>query len=105
MLELQDYLKDTHIENVLSDAEKDILEKFPSLEECKSALFDMKENKSPGLDGLPCEFNKYFWEELKDKYHSCITNSYEKESLSYSQRMSVITLLFKKRRQKLTWKL
>ena len=26
----------------------------------------------------------------------CITNSYEKESLSYSQRMSVITLLFKK---------
>ena len=35
-------------------------------------------------------------EELKDKYYSCITNSYEKESLSYSQRMSVITLLFKK---------
>ena len=94
--DLQDYLKDTHIENILSDAEKDILEKFPSLYECKSALFDMKENKSPGIDGLPCEFYKHFWEELKDKYYSCITNSYEKESLSYSQRMSIITLLFKK---------
>ena len=29
-----------------------ILEKFPSLDECKSALFDMEENKSPGIDGL-----------------------------------------------------
>ena len=94
--DLQDYLKDTHIENILSDAEKDILEKFSSLDECKAALFDTKENKSPGIDRLPCEFYKHFWEVLKDKYYSCITNSYEKESVSYSQRVSIFTLLFKK---------
>ena len=42
------------------------------------------------------DFYKHFLEELKDKYYSCITNSYEKESLSYSQRMLIMTLHFKK---------
>lgn len=29
----------------------------------------MKENKSPGQDGLPVEFYKYFWEEIKHTYY------------------------------------
>ena len=28
----------------------------------------MKENKSPGQDGLPVEFYKYFWDDIKNVF-------------------------------------
>lgn len=33
----------------------------PSVDECKEAVFDMKNNKFSGLDGIPCKFYKYIW--------------------------------------------
>ena len=27
---------------------------------------DMKHNKSPGLDGLPADFNQCFWDQLSE---------------------------------------
>lgn len=34
---------------------------LPSVDECKEAVFDMKNNKFSGLDGIPCKFYKYIW--------------------------------------------
>ena len=94
--EMNEYLQNTKFENVLSNEDKNMLDQFPTLDECTCAVFDMKENKSPGLDGIPSEFYKKFWKELKDHFYSCMRYSYEKESLTSSQRLSVITLLYKK---------
>ena len=35
-----------------------------TLEECTSAIFQMKLNRSPGLDGLNVEFDRTFWNEI-----------------------------------------
>lgn len=34
---------------------------LPSVDECKEAVFDMKNNKFSGLDEIPCKFYKYIW--------------------------------------------
>lgn len=46
----------------LNDQDKLICDALPTQDECKEAVFNVKNNKSPGLDGLPCEFYKCFWE-------------------------------------------
>lgn len=34
---------------------------LPSVDECKEAVFDMKNNKFSGLDEIPCKFYQYIW--------------------------------------------
>ena len=45
----------------LTDDEKLICEGPVNEQEAKSVIKDMKNNKSPGTDGLPIEFYKFFW--------------------------------------------
>ena len=80
----------------LDDSEREYFEKFPTIDECEQAVLNMKENKSPGSDGLPVEFYKTFWHNLKSHFYSALEETFEKESMSYSQRLSIIALLYKK---------
>ena len=43
---------------------KDDLESPLTSSECKAALDLMKPDKSPGSDGLPAEFYKFFWDTI-----------------------------------------
>jgi excinuclease UvrABC nuclease subunit len=56
----------------------------------------MKNNKSPGQDGLPAEFYKTFWVELKDEYFKSLLKSIECGMLPFSQRNAIISLIYKK---------
>ena len=56
----------------------------------------MKNNKSPGLDGLPGEFYKCIWENISEMFYNALRDIFIKREMSFSQRISVITLLFKK---------
>ena len=56
----------------------------------------MKNNKSPGSDGLPIEFYVTFWNDLKDIVVDVLNVSYGKGQMSISQRRAIITLMFKK---------
>ena len=56
----------------------------------------MKWNKSPGLDGFSVEFYKTFWDKLKYFLIKTYNKSYNENLLTYSQRSSVLALLFKK---------
>ena len=49
-LEIDNYLSNSNIPQ-LSPTEKETCEFFPSIDECKEAVLNMKPNKSPGLDG------------------------------------------------------
>ena len=67
-----------------------------TLEECSEAITNMKLNKSPGLDGLTVEFYKTFWEKLKYLLVKVYNKGHEDNLLTYSQRSSVLSLIFKK---------
>ena len=57
----------------------------------------MKLNKSPGLDGLPIEFYKTFWKKIQNILVGVYNYSYDENLLSFSERSSVLSLIFKKR--------
>ena len=67
-----------------------------AIEECKRSVLGMKGNKAPGLDGLPIEWYKVFWNNIGGLLVSVFNESYEKESLCDSQQISVFSLIFKK---------
>ena len=66
--------------------------------ECKKALLELKNNKTPVCDGLPVEFYKFFWNKVKflilDSFHW----SFKNKQLSLDQKRGIINLVPK------TWK-
>ena len=48
-VDIDDYLSNIEIPS-LSSVDKEYCDEFPTLEECRDAVFNMKPNKSPGLD-------------------------------------------------------
>lgn len=54
--------------------------------ECKEAIDKMKLNKSPGSDGLPVEFYKTFWEDIKILLTDSLNFAYQVGELSISQK-------------------
>ena len=61
--------------------------------ECANALKDMKNNKSPGSDGLTTEFYKIFWNDIKLYLVNSLNYAYKEGSMSDMQSQSLITLL------------
>lgn len=66
------------------------------MRECETAIKCMKNNKSPGQDGLTAEFYKMFWNDLKYIYYASLLKSIEIRILPFSQRNAVLFLVFKK---------
>ena len=73
------------------DCEKDI-----TLEECSMALKSMANNKTPGADGFPTEFYKFFWQDIKNIVFSTYKYAFLNDKLSVEQRRGVLTLIPKK---------
>ena len=56
----------------------------------------MAAGKSPGIDGLPCEFYKVFWEDIGETLTNALNFSYEIGNLTISQRRGIVKLIPKK---------
>lgn len=56
----------------------------------------MKKEKSPGLDGLPSEFYQCFWDVIGPFFYKALKEIFQRGEMSYSQRLSVILLIYKK---------
>ena len=80
----------------LNQDEKDALSVEITVAELFSALSDMPDNKSPGNDGLSCEFYKTFWDDIKGPFFDSIMQGREKGELSTSQKQAIIRLIEKK---------
>jgi hypothetical protein len=79
-------------ENVLTEDLMQKCEGALTSEECYSAINSMKQNKSPGIDGLTIEFYKHFWPLIGDLLVSTFNEGYDNECLTDSQRMSVFDI-------------
>ena len=53
----------------------------------------MKNNKTPGLDGLPADFLKVFWKRLKFFVRNALNSCFKKGILSTNLKESIITCL------------
>ena len=67
-----------------------------TLKECKKALDHMKINKTPGTDGFPVEFYRYFWEDLGPLILESFQYAFEHNILSSEKRRAVLRLIPKK---------
>ena len=64
-----------------------------TLEELGVALKTMQNNKTPGEDGIPAEFYKVFWTQLKDCFYEVVVECYQKEILVESARRGILNLI------------
>ena len=65
-------------------------------DEAIKALKDMKNNKSPGSDGITTEFYKIFWKDIKAFYINSINYSHQHGNLTELQRQGIVNLIPKK---------
>ena len=77
----------------LNDTQKEKCEGPILEEEVKVAIKFMKNNKTPGTDGLPCEFYKIFWNDLKVFLLKSYNEAFENVKLSIYQTQGIITCL------------
>ena len=66
-----------------------------SKDECLYSIKHMKNNKSPGVDGLPKEFYEINWNVLGDYFVKMANCCYNTGSLSDTQKTGIITLICK----------
>ena len=84
------------IKNQLTEKSKSNLDKDINLDELSKALYKMKNNKSPGQDGICVEFYKVYWNDVKNDVLEVFVHGLNNKQLAYSQYMAVIKLLYKK---------
>ena len=61
--------------------------------ELSCAVAQLNNNRAPGLDGLPAEFYKAFWDVLGKDLYAVLLYSLESDSLPLSCRRAIITLI------------
>lgn len=93
--EMQDSFLDK-LDRTLPEDEKNLCEGLINLEEATKALKEMANNKAPGSDGLSKEFYTKFWDLMGKELVEVFNVAYRATQLSESQRLAVITLLYKK---------
>ena len=77
----------------ITDTERNSIEQPITKLELDTALKNMKNNKSPGLDGFSPEFFKVFWPQLGNFFLDCINDCFLKNKLTESQTVGLITCI------------
>lgn len=78
---------------MLKEEDKKILEEDLTTSELESALKQMKNGKSPGIDGITSEFYKHVWNDIKDLLHKAFLECVGKGCLSPTMKTGLITPL------------
>ena len=78
-----------------NDSDQTICEGELTLEECSAALLSMKNEKSPGSDGLSTNFYKKYWHLIGPHVVASLNFAFRSGSLSTEQSRGVISLILK----------
>ena len=91
----QSYYRFFKKENIvkIDTCDRDLCEGKITEIEAKSVLKNMKNNKSPGTDGFPAEFYKFFWKDIGSFLLNSFNESFTKGELSLTQKQSIITCI------------
>ena len=89
-IDLEDYMKDTKMIK-LSDHEGKTLDGLLKYKEISDSLYNMKNDKSPGISGFPAEFFKVFWKQIGHFVLRSLNSGYNNGELSICQHQGVIT--------------
>jgi hypothetical protein len=84
------------VTNRLNIDHKYLLNDDINIDELTNAVKMMKNNRSPGFDGIIIEFYKYFWNDVKNDILEVFTYSLTQGCLPHTQYLAVIRLLYKK---------
>ena len=79
--------------NTLEPSISESLESEVCMSEFDYVVKNLKNNKSPGWDGLTAEFYKHFWSVIKPVLYNSYLESIKCHCLSPSQRIGILTLL------------
>lgn len=90
-------LVDRYISKQLSDNERDSIEGVITKAEILKALKEMKNNKSPGLDGLPREFYVMMWPEIGNDLSDVIANICLRDELPQSWTEGLVSIMYKEK--------
>ncbi|KAL9964620.1 hypothetical protein ACROYT_G028283 [Oculina patagonica] len=93
--ELHNYTRNLNTPK-LSDHQQLLCEGQLTYDECYKVVDQLKNNKSPGNDGLTAEFYKQFWPILGGLLVDSLNAAYVNGRLSNSQRQAIIRLIEKK---------
>ena len=91
---LNKFFKNVHVP-LLDETEVRLCEGYVTTDECGKALQLMKNESSPGLDGVTTAWYKVFWVKIKEIVVKSLNAGYDRGRLSCSQRKGVISLLHK----------
>ena len=85
----------------VTDDQKELCELELTEVELLKSLKTQTNGSSPGSDGLPAEFYKLFWKDIKVPFVESVRCSMEKGELSIEQKRGIITLIPKKEKNRL----
>lgn len=77
--------------NKVKNADRFALEQEMTIHEIYDAIMTMKVGKCPGIDGIPVEFYKKFWNQIKHLMTELFSEIYREEEFHLSARRSVIS--------------
>ena len=101
--EIDQFVENLEIPKVSEDEKEK--QKLNLLEtELLTSLKALKNGRSPGIDGIPNEFYKVFWNDIKEYLIDAYNESKEDGALSFTQRQGQISLIPKKDRNPLLLK-
>jgi len=93
--EINEYVSNCNTKQ-LSENDKELCEQEITLDEICNAIDSVKENKSPGLDGITPEFYKAFKNDIVQPLYEMIIETYNEGELPDSLKKAVVTLIYKK---------
>ena len=86
---------------ILTELQREKCEGLISISECSTAVKDMHNNKTPGTDGFPVEFYKFFWVDISIYLNNSINYAFNNGEVSIDQKRGLITLIPKKDKDRL----
>jgi exonuclease III len=80
----------------VSNEDKQMCDQVLTLEEVGRALKDLKNGRTPGTDGFPPDFYKFFWKDIGVLVYDSLNNAINKGEMSIDQKRGIINLIPKK---------